>query len=376
MVTIEKVDTNNKTQVKRFIDFHYHLYEGVPQWCPPIYSDMEMMLNRDKHPYYKHSDADFFIAVRDGKDVGRIAALENKPFNRAHDKKDAEFYLFDTINDQEVANALFGAVFDWARSRGLNNLVGQKGFSPFDGYGIQVEGYEHHQMMTMMVYNFDYYPKLVEALGFEKEVDFISCYIDAKKYVLPEKVKMIAERVLEKGTFKVVKFKNKKDLLTWVDKIGTAYNDTFVKNWEYYPLSKEEIDFSVKQILDIADPKLIKLITYQDKVIGFLFGFPDVTPALQRAKGKLNLFTLIDLLLELKKTRWISMNGAGVLPEYHGRGGNALLYYEMEHTLRDFNFDHAELTQVAETTQQMRKDLINLGGVPYKNHRVYHKRLD
>jgi hypothetical protein len=376
MVIIEKVDTQNKQQVKRFIDFHYNLYKGVPQWCPPFYQDMYTMLDRTKHPYYKHSDADFFLATRDGEIVGRIAALENKPFNKYHGTKDAEFYLFDTIDDQEVANALFNTVFEWARNRGLNNVVGQKGFSPFDGYGIQIEGFDEHQMMTMMVYNYPYYSKLVEALGFEKEVDFVSCYLDPKKYILPEKVRLVAERVLEKGTFKVARFKNKKELLGWVGKIAKAYNNTFIKNWEYYPLSDEEINYSVEQVLTIANPKLIKLITYNDDVIGFLFGFQDVTPALQRGKGKLNLFSIIDMLLELRRTKWIAMNGAGVLPEFHGRGGNALLYYEMEKTLHEFNFEHAELTQVAETTPQMRKDLINLGGVPYKNHRVYHKRLD
>ena len=101
------------------------------------------MLNHDKHPFYEHSDAEFFIAVKDGKDVGRIAALENKPFNAYHGTKDAEFYFFDSINDQEVANALFQTVFDWAKARGLNHIVGPKGMSPFDGYGIQVEGYDH-----------------------------------------------------------------------------------------------------------------------------------------------------------------------------------------------------------------------------------------
>ena len=376
MINISKVDTSNKKQVDQFIQFYFDLYQDCPQWVPPFYSDLRLMLNKDKHPFYEHSDAEFFMAMRDGKMVGRIAALENKPFNQYHGTKDAEFYFFDSINEQEVANVLFQTVFDWAKTRGLNHIVGPKGMSPFDGYGIQVEGFDLRQMMTMMNYNYDYYPKLVENIGFTKEVDFVSCYIAAENFKLDPRIWQIAEKVQERGTFKVIRFKNKAHLVQWADKICDAYNNTFVNNWEYYPLTKREVKFTVDQIITIANPKLIKIITHDDAVVGFAFGFPDVSRALKRAKGHLNLFSLIDLLIELKRTDWISMNGVGVLPEFHGRGGNALMYVDMEKTLREFHFAHAELTQVAETTKQMRKDLENLGGRAYKNHRVFQIHLD
>jgi hypothetical protein len=375
MIVIEKIETKNKKQVDRFIQFHYDLYTGCPQWVPPFFADIRLMLNRDKHPFYEHSDADFFIATQDGKVVGRIAALENKLFNNCHNAKDAEFYLFDCINDQEVADALFKAVFDWAKSRGLDHIVGPKGFSAFDGYGILIEGFDLRQMMNMMNYNFEYYPKLVEHLGFTKEVDFVSCYIPAEKFKVDPRIWQIADKVVERGTFNVIQFKNKKHLIAYANRIGEAYNNTFINNWEYYPFTKNEIKYIVDQIVTIANPKLIKIITHGEDVVGFAFGFPDVSKAMQRAKGHLNIFSLIDLLIELKKTDWISMNGVGVLPEYHGRGGNALMYVEMEKTLKDFHYTHGELTQVAETTKKMRADLENLGGKAYKNHRVYQKSI-
>lgn len=375
MISIQKIDTGDKEQVNKFVQFHYDLYEGCPQWVPPFKVDIKMMLNRKKHPFYEHSDADFFLAYRDGKIVGRIAALENKPFNEYHKTKDAEFYLFDSIDDQEVASALFEAVFDWARQRGLNHVVGPKGLSAFDGYGIQIEGFEHRQIMNMMNYNYDYYAHLVETLGFEKEVDFVSCYIPAEHFHLDPRIHEISRRVQDRGTLQVKKFRNKAELVSWADRIGEAYNNTFVQNWEYYPLSKREVKFVVDTIIQVANPKLIKIITSGDKVVGFLLGFPDVSEAMQRAKGNLNLFSIIDLIFEMGKTKWISLNGMGVLPEYHGRGGNALLYSEMEDTLHSFNFLHADLTQVAETTKQMRKDLENVGGKPYKNHRVFQKHI-
>ncbi len=307
----------------------------------------------------------------DGQDVGRIAVLENHRFNEYHGTRQAQFYLFDCVDDQEVANALFERAFEWAKSRGLNQIVGPKGFSAFDGYGILVEGFEHRQMMTMMNYNYPYYPRLIETLGFRKEVDFVSCYLGADAFHLPERVHRIAERVQQRGTLQVQRFRTKGELKAWANKIGQAYNKTFVNNWEYYPLTEREIAFLLENLLIIADPRLIKVITHKDDVVGFLFGFPDLSAALQRAKGRLFPFGIIDLLLEMRRTKWISLNGAGILPEFQGRGGNALLYSEMEKTIRDYKFEHADLTQVAETAVQMRRDLENLGGKPYKNHRVY-----
>jgi hypothetical protein len=134
MINIEQVATSDKKQVRRFVEYPYHLYRSCPQWVPPLFVDSYLPLNRKKHPFYDHSAADFFIAARSGEIVGRIAALENKPFNAFHGTRDAEFYFFDSLDDEEIAAALFGAVFDWARARGLDRIVGPKGMSAFDGY--------------------------------------------------------------------------------------------------------------------------------------------------------------------------------------------------------------------------------------------------
>lgn len=375
MVNIEKIDTRSKAKVNEFVKLHYRLYQGHPQWVPPFINDIKLMLNRDKHPFYEHSDGDFFIARRGNEVVGRIGVLVNNPFNRYHACQKAQFYLFDSIDDQEVADSLFDAALTWCRERNLDTLVGPKGLSPFDGYGIQIEGFEHHQMMTMMNYNYPYYPALFEKGGFVKEVDFVSCYIAWDTFQLPEKAREVARRIKERGKFKVINFKNKKELLAYADRIGEAYNKTFINNWEYYPLTPREIKFVVDNIMVVAVPQLIKIITYNDEVVGFLLGFPDISKALQRHGGRITPWGIVDMMISLKRTDWISLNGVGVLPEYHGRGGNALMYYEMERTLKDFNFHHAELTQMAETAVQVRKDLITVGAKPYKNHRIFTRKV-
>ena len=374
MLTIEEVDTNNRAQVKRFVELPYRLYRDCPQWVPPLYVDAYMYLNRRQHPFHEHSNVDFFLAVRNGRDVGRIAVIENKPFNKYHGVRKSNFYFFDCENDAEAAGTLFNRVASWSAAHQLDTIVGPKGMGPLDGYGALVFGYEQQQTMTMLNYNYPYYQQLIEAQGFTKEVDFVSCYLPADKFQIPGRVQKIAERVMQRGGLQAKKFGKKRELISWASRIGKAYNAAFVNNWEYYPLTQREIDFVVQNIMTIADHRLIKIITHGEEVVGFLFAFHDVSAALQRARGRLFPFGLIDILLELKRTHTVAVNGMGILPQHQGHGGNAILYSEMGRTLFEFKqFTHIEMTQVAETTEQMRADLKNLNGVEYKNHRVYRK---
>jgi hypothetical protein len=375
MLSIEKVDTSDKSQVRRFVRIPYRLYAQQPNWVPPLYIDAQVMLNRKKHPFYEHSDADFFIAVRDGRDVGRIAALENKPYNLYHNARKSQFFLFECEEDSEAARLLFECACTWASERQLNTVVGPKGFGVVDGYGMLVDGFDHRAVMTMTAYNFEYYPRLVEENGFEKDVDFICHHLSTASFNLPERIHSIARRVQERGSLTVQRFETKKDVKAWADRIGKTYNQAFINNWEYYPLTKNEIDFLLSNLLTIADPRLIKIITHGDDVVGFLFGFPDLSAGLQRAGGHLLPLGLVHIMRDMRRTQWVAINGAGILPEFQGRGGNALLYSEMEKTLKEFKFKDAVLVLVAETAVDMRSDLINIGGKPYTNHRVYHKQI-
>ncbi len=375
MLQIRKIETENKKDVRRFIELPFALYKGHPLWVPPIRMDIKTRLDREKHPFHEHSDVDFFLAERKGEVLGRITVIENNPYNKYHGKRQAQFYFFECVEDLDVARGLFEIAYDWARERNLNQIVGPKGLGPLDGYGMLVEGYEFRPAMTMMNYNPPYYPAFMNSLGFQKEVDFVSCYLSAEKFKLQKRVHRIAERAANRSGLSVKRFKNKRELLSWAPRIGKTYNETFVENWEYYPLTEREIDFVVNEILTFADPKLVKIIVHGDDVVGFLFAFPDVSAAIQRNHGRLLPFGIIDLLIELKRTTWVALNGAGVLPKFHGRGGNALLYSEIEKTIHEFGYKHADLTQVAESAVQMRRDLENVGGVAYKNHRVFIRNL-
>jgi GNAT superfamily N-acetyltransferase len=373
MLTIQRVDPANRTQVRQFVDVPFALYRGNPSWVPPLGGEAAVMLDRRRHPFYEHSDADFFVARRDDRPVGRIAALELRPYNRAHDVRQVSFALFDCEDDPETAGALLDRVFEWGRARGLTSVVGPRGLGALDGYGALVEGFDRRQLMTMTSYNGPWYARLLEGLGFHKEVDFVTFELRPGTFVMPEPVRRAAERA--SAELRVMRFPTKRALLRAARRIRETYNRAFTGNWEYYPLTDREIDFLVAQVRPLVDPRLMTLIGAGDEIVGFLLAFPDVSAALQAAGGRLTPWSLVRLLTERRRTKTIALNGAGILPEYQGRGGNALLYTEIERAIRAGGFERAELPQVAESAVKMRRDLEKLGARPIKTHRVYRRDI-
>jgi hypothetical protein len=185
---------------------------------------------------------------------------------------------------------------------------------------------------------------------------------------MPEAVHRAAARA---EGLRIVRYDSRRALIRAARKIGETYNRAFVSNWEYYPLSEREIDFVVDQMRPLADHRLMTFIASGDDVVGFLLAFPDVSAALKRMNGRLTPWGIASLLLERRRTKLVALNGAGIVPEYQGRGGNALLYTQIERAIRESQFTDAELPQVAETAVKMRSDLAHLGAQPLKTHRVY-----
>ena len=374
MIEIRKVNTENKKEVREFVQFHYDLYKDCPQWVPPFRNDIETMLNKKKHPFYEHSDADFFTAWKDGKIVGRTAVLNNTAYNKYHNQSSGDIFLFDSIDDQEVANALFDAAAEWARSKGLNKLKGPKGFSLFDGYGVLVEGFEQRQSMNFSCYNYPYYQKLYETYGFYRINEYTSMQAKVSEFDFPEKVYKVADIVKKRGKLKIMTYKNKADIRKDAKRICEMYFDSFKNNWEYFPLTQKEFDFFVDNVLTFVVPGLLRFITNEeDEIVGFLVNFPDISAAMQRHNGKLtNPALLLDMVLELKKTQYCALNGLGLLEKYHKSGGNALLYCSMMEIMKQYpQFEYVEALQMADTAHEVQREMATLGLKPIKRHRVY-----
>jgi hypothetical protein len=366
---VQKVSTNR--DIRMFIKSSHQLYRNCPYRVPWFISDMKEIL-RKKHPFFLHSDGDFFLLKRNGKTTGRIFIFENTRYNEQHNSNSAHFYFFDAANDPAGVTALFNRCIMWAKDRGLSNITGPIQFGGTAGNGILVHGYTQRSAMTMMDYNYPYYASLVGKFGFKPYLDYYSARIDPSRFVLPERIKRISKIVLKRGNFSVMKVKTKSELKKAAREIGVLYNETLgIDHVENYKLSPEEIRKATKDLLTVADPKLLKLIKYKDQIAGFLFAFPDLSRAIQKSKGRLYPWNILSLLLEMRRTKSIVVNGAGILPAYQRLGGNALLYSELEKTITGSDFRHADLTQVAETTGLMLKDIETLGGDIYKIHRVF-----
>ncbi len=378
MIQIRKIDTGNRKDVSAFIQFQFDLYKNDPNWVPPFRNDVAMMMNRKKHPFYEYGEAEFFLAYRGGRIVGRIAALINPHFNDYQKKKVLSFCLFDAIYDPDVTAALFEAAIDWGRERGMNEIIGPKGFSLFDGYGVLVEGFNLRQSMNMSSYNFPYYQTLLEGIGLAKVTDFISVDFNTATVVVPEKVTRAAEIVQKRGEIKVFTFRNRKEILARAKEIGQLYEKAFTNNWEYFPLTERDLNFLIDNVINFVDPNLVKFIVNdKDELIGFILGFPDISAAMQRHNGSLlNPLLILDILQEIKKTDRIIVNGLGILSEYRIKGGDALLFDGIHEIIRDNpRFLTGEGAQMSETAKEVQREMNGLGMKRSKVHRVYRKAI-
>ena len=372
---VRMLDTTRARDVRTFIRFPFQLYRDCPQWVPPLIPAIKFVLNRARYPFYRHSDVDFFVVESEGQSLGRIAALENRPYNAYHGSKDVFFYYLEVIEDIHVARLLFEAAFAWARKRGLDTMLGPKGLLRGDGHGTLVEGFEHRPAIGIP-YNYAYYDAFIQDSGFAKELDYLSGYLSAD-YRLPQRVHDVADRIKARRGFGIRTFKTKKELRQLAPVVRKIYEEAFVQVWGYYPVGEDEIEALVDRIASIADPRLIKVVTKGDEAVGFIIAYPDISEAIQRIRGRVWPFGWLQLMLEAKRTKWVNFNGVGVAPKYQGAGANAVLYSELGKTFAssDFRFEHGDYVQVAETNLESLGDATMLGLPMYKRHRVYRAKL-
>ncbi len=372
---ITQIDLNNKRQVEDFLHLPFSIYKDIPHWVPPLQMDERLRLNPKRFPFYKHSQAAFLVAFEKTSPIGRLAVLDNRHYNEYNKESTAFFYLFECANNLEAASGLFSAGFEWARSRGLNKILGPKGFTPLDGFGLLVKGFEHRPAFGLP-YNPSYYVDLIEAQGFTKHGESVSGYLGTS-IQFPERIHELAERIAKRRGLRIARSNTRAELRTLIPHIKELYNSSLEGTTGNTPLTDEEINSLANQILWLADPKLIKLVMKDDKAVGFLFAYLDISAALQKTKGKLFPFGWLTLLQELKRTDWLNINGAGLLPEYRGSGSTAILYSEIFKSVRDSGqFKHAEVVQIGVENEAMQREMENFGIDFYKTHRTYYKYLE
>lgn len=368
------LDLAHKKQVDDFLHLPFSIYKDTPQWVPPLQMDERLRLNPKRFPFYRHSQAAFFLAYEGTRPIGRLAVLDNRRFNDFHRTRTAFFYLFECANNKDAAAALFNSAFEWACARRLDKINGPQGFTILDGFGLLVKGFEHRPAFGLP-YNPPYYADLIEAQGFVKTEEIVSGYL-GPDIQFPARIHQLAERLAERRGLHILRCKTRRDLDRLIPHFKALYNNALGETEGTVPLTNEEMDTLANQLLWVADPKLVKLVMKDDKAVGFLLAYPDVSRALQKTRGRLFPFGWLTLLLELRRTDWININGAGLLPEYRGSGGTAILYSEMFKSVTENpRYRHAEVVQVGVDNGNMQRDMENFGIDFYKIHRTYQRGL-
>ena len=379
-ITIKKVET--KEDLKAFIEFHYDLYEGNEYDVPNLYSDEVNTLSKDKNAAFDFCVADYYLASRDNKVVGRVAAIINNKANEKWDQKRVRFGWIDFIEDKEVLEALLKAVEDFGKAHGMNEIVGPLGFTDMDPEGMLTWGFD--QLGTMpTIYNYDYYPRLLESLpGYEVD----NKYVEYKLFVpdtVPEKYAKIAEMIQNRYNLRIKKL-TKKDIFEggYGKKIFELINSTYKDLYGFSELSEKQIDQYINMYFPFADLSLITLVedaSADNKLVGIGITLPSLSEALQKCKkGRLFPFGWFHLLRAIKfhKTKIVDLLLIGVLPEYRMKGVNALIFADLIPRYQAYGFEWGETQVEMETNTNVQSQWETLNPVMHKRRNCYKKVLN
>jgi len=370
-VTVREIRLAAQDDVARFIGFPFELYRTAPQWTPPVWLEMEELMNPAKNGFFAHSTGGFFLAERAGAVVGRIAALRQRFYNEKHQNDTAFFYWFESVDDQVVANALLGAAEEWARARGLRRMLGPVGFTQPDPPGILVRGFEHEGTMNVP-WHFPYYERLILEAGYAAHTDYLSGYFD-RTMKFPEEIATHGAAALQRGGYTIKRFKDTKEMRAWAPQFFTTYLNAFSGVPDFFAMSAREFGALMDKMLLVADPAVIKLLLDGDEVLGFVLSFRDITPGLRRSGGKLLPFGWWHLLRSRARSRQCNVIALGVLPDRQKGGANLALLAELLTTLRNSQYDRAEIVQIVGGNLNTHGDMTRLGAKWDKCHRVYRR---
>jgi GNAT superfamily N-acetyltransferase len=376
MVEIREV--KSRSELKKFIQFYYDLYRGCDCAVPFLYFDEMATLRSDKNPSFECCEAQYFLAYKDGKIVGRVAAIINRRANERWNCHQVRFGWFDFIDDLEVSTALLKAVEDWGRERGMVEMAGPLGFIDTDREGMLVEGFD--QLASMYVnYNYPYYPRHIEQMsGFKKDNDYVECKVKVPK-VVPEKFVKVTDMVQRRYGLKVHKF-TRHELIEegYGRKVFDLLNATYADLYGFSQLSDRQIDKLVNDYIKIADLNLVTAIMDAEKMVGFGITFPSFSRALQKTRdGRLFPFGWWHMLKILKwhKTPIVDLLLIGVLPEYRAKGANALIFNDLIPYFQQYNFEYAETGPMMETNEGVLSQWQYLEATVHRRHRCYRKLL-
>jgi GNAT superfamily N-acetyltransferase len=373
---LEVTKVESRSDRNAFIKFPWRIYKNDPAWVPPLIIERKEFLSR-KHPFYEHGDSALFLARAGGEIVGRIMASDDPNYNALHKTNVGCFGLFESIDDQTVAAALFTAAADWLRRKGRQEIMGPIDYSTNYMCGLLVDGFEHSPTL-LTSHNPPYYRKLIEGWEFEKAMDLYAWWFsDSTDAAIRLRRLMARMKDRPPASIRTADLKN---LEEEGRRIREIYNEAWEKNWGFVPFAEAEIDYMTKELKPIVDPDLTLFAEVEGRPVGFILAVPDINVALQKINGRLTWFGLPIGLIKLlyyksriKKGRLIAL---GVIPKYRRRGiAEALVLRIIEESMIKRG-GSGELSLTLENNFMINRFLEAIGAEKYKTYRIYQRRLD
>jgi len=367
----------SKAELKKFIRFPQGLYRGNLYWVPPLIRDEIEMLTPGRNPAFENAEARCFLARREGRIVGRVAAVLSHAANRKWGTKNLRFSWFDTVDDFDVASALIGAVEEYGRQKGMKSLSGPHSFTDLDPEGVLVEGFK--ELATISVfYNHPYYAPLLERCGFAKDVDYVEFQALAPAgTVIPEKMVKMAEWAARRNGFRLLQYTNITQLRTeWGQALFDLVDESFEELYGTVPLTQKQKDYYINKYVPFANPEFIKIVVNEKNVmIGFLLSIPSLAKAMQKARGRLFPFGFLYILRALKKYDTLDFLMAGVKKEYRGKGISLMMTIDVFRSAMARGIRRAESNPELETNAKIQNEWKVAETRQHKRRRIYKKAI-
>ncbi len=360
---------------KRFIDLPYRLHRDNPHWIAPLRIAQKDILNTARHPFYKTSDAQMFLALRDNRVVGRIMAILNRAHNEFHNERAGFFGFFECEDDKQAAAALLDAAREWVRSRGAEVIRGPVNPSTNYECGLLVDSFDRDPAV-MMPYNPPYYAELLEGYGLKKAMDLYTYDIHQGYFDTPDKLRRVAERLKKRAKI-IVRSVNLKDFKREVERVRQIYNDAWEDNWGFVPVSEEEFDHIAKDMKQVVDPNIVMIAEQETegsnerKPIGFFLAVPDINRALKKLHGRLLPFGLIKLLWHSRKIDSFRVVTMGIARDYQSLGVGSVFLNEIHDRAVSNGYFSGELGWMLETNVLVQRSTELVGCRRGKTYRIY-----
>lgn len=374
-MSVEVRLVNSAKDLRTFIKVPFSIYKDSPYWVPPLVFDELNSLRKDRNPAFEFSEAEYWIAYKDGAPVGRIAGLVNRKANEKWGTRHARFGWIDFVEDFEVAKSLIETVEAWARGKGMDGLVGPMGFTDLDREGMLVEGFRELGTMAT-IYNHPYYPEYLARLGYEKEVDWVEFEVKTPK-TIPEKALRVQELIRKRNGIRLYDWKSKKELIRlYARPIFELINEAYAKLYGTFTLTDRQIQAYIDQYLGFVDPRFLKIVVdAADNLVCFAICMPSLSRALQRARGSLLPFGWYHLLRALRNPRTVDMYLVAVKPEWVNRGVIAFLMTSLAESCIKAGVETNETNPELETNVEVLSIWKDFDRRQHKRRRVFRKAL-